>query len=158
MNDMQNKMQKQGEIMENLEKDFAHLKKNYSIAKHIILKEYTKDNIIEVVQTIIKNRKEGESTKLSIDERGWLLIIEEVNARYNNLAQRLVEKGIRDFDLHICCLLLLGFTRNELQYVFFKERTTIYKREKKILIDFFGITDKDKRLKDVLMEMAQGKK
>ncbi len=158
MNDMQNKMQKQGEIMENLEKDFAHLKKNYSIAKHIILKEYTKDNIIEVVQTIIKNRKEGESTKLSIDERGWLLIIEEVNARYNNLAQRLVEKGIRDFDLHICCLLLLGFTRNELQYVFFKERTTIYKREKKILIDFFGITDKKKRLKDVLMEMAQGKK
>ena len=158
MNVLQNEIQKQGEIVENLEKDFAHLKKNYSIAKHIIQKEYTEDNIIEIVQNIIKNRKEEVSTRLSIDERGWLLIIDEVNARHNNLAQKLVEKGIKDFDLQICCLLLLGFTRNELQYVFYKERTTIYKREKKILSDFFGITDKDKRLKDVLMEMAQGKK
>ena len=156
MNVLQNEIQKQGEIVENLEKDFAHLKKNYSIAKHIIQKEYTEDNIIEIVQNIIKNRKEEVSTRLSIDERGWLLIIDEVNARHNNLAQKLVEKGIKDFDLQICCLLLLGFTRNELQYVFYKERTTIYKREKKILSDFFGITDKDKRLKDVLMEMAQG--
>ena len=120
--------------------------------------EYTEDNIIEIVQNIIKNRKEEVSTRLSIDERGWLLIIDEVNARHNNLAQKLVEKGIKDFDLQICCLLLLGFTRNELQYVFYKERTTIYKREKKILSDFFGITDKDKRLKDVLMEMAQENK
>ena len=158
MNVLQNEIQKQGEIVENLEKDFAHLKKNYSIAKHIIQKEYTEDNIIEIVQNIIKNRKEEVSTRLSIDERGWLLIIDEVNARYNNLAQKLVEKGIKDFDLQICCLLLLGFTRNELQYVFYKERTTIYKREKKILSDFFGITDKDKRLKDVLIEMAQEKK
>ena len=158
MNVLQNEIQKQGEIVENLEKDFAHLKKNYSIAKHIIQKEYTEDNIIEIVQNIIKNRKEEVSTRLSIDERGWLLIIDEVNARHNNLAQKLVEKGIKDFDLQICCLLLLGFTRNELQYVFYKERTTIYKREKKILSDFFGITDKDKRLKDVLIEMAQEKK
>ena len=158
MNVLQNEIQKQGEIVENLEKDFAHLKKNYSIAKHIIQKEYTEDNIIEIVQNIIKNRKEEVSTRLSIDERGWLLIIDEVNARYNNLAQKLVEKGIKDFDLQICCLLLLGFTRNELQYVFYKERTTIYKREKKILSDFFGITDKDKRLKDVLIEMAQDNK
>lgn len=158
MNVLQNEIQKQGEIVENLEKDFAHLKKNYSIAKHIIQKEYTEDNIIEIVQNIIKNRKEEVSTRLSIDERGWLLIIDEVNARHNNLAQKLVEKGIKDFDLQICCLLLLGFTRNELQYVFYKERTTIYKREKKILSDFFGITDKDKRLKDVLIEMAQDNK
>ena len=158
MNVLQNEIQKQGEIVENLEKDFAHLKKNYSIAKHIIQKEYTEDNIIEIVQNIIKNRKEEVSTRLSIDERGWLLIIDEVNARHNNLAQKLVEKGIKDFDLQICCLLLLGFTRNELQYVFYKEKTTIYKREKKILSDFFDITDKDKRLKDVLMEMAQDNK
>lgn len=36
-------------------------------------------------------------------------------------------------------------------------RSAIYKREKYILKHRFGITDKDKRLKDVLMELAQGK-
>ena len=142
----------QNEMFENAQERVTSLFKKGSVKESQGAIQKVMDWISE------KNRKEEVSTRLSIDERGWLLIIDEVNARYNNLAQKLVEKGIKDFDLQICCLLLLGFTRNELQYVFYKERTTIYKREKKILSDFFGITDKDKRLKDVLIEMAQEKK
>ena len=153
--DIHAKIQKQDELVEELEKEYEQLKQKYSTTKRIIETDPARGNIIHLLKNIIESRKNGDAQQNSIGEKEWLLIFEEVNARYNGLAQRLSEKGLKDYDLQICCLLLLGFTRNELQFVFFKERSTVYKRVNKILKEYFGITDKDKRLKDVLLEMVQ---
>jgi hypothetical protein len=44
-----------------------------------------------------------------------------------------------------------------MHYILERSETAAYQRERYILQHRFGITDKDKRLKDVLMEMAQGR-
>ena len=94
-----------------------------------------------------------------MEEMDWTQLMRYVDSQMDNLCLRLFsEKGMKQDDVNFCILLLLNFSHINMANIMNCTRSAIYKRERYILQHRFGITDKDKRLKDVLMEMAQGNK
>ena len=92
-------------------------------------------------------------------EMDWTQLMRYVDSQMDNVCLRLFsEKGMKQDDVNFCILLLLNFSHINMANIMNCNRSAIYKRERYILQHRFGITDKDKRLKDVLMEMAQGNK
>ena len=63
--------------------------------------------------------------------------------------------GMTTNDLRFCCLVLTGFSRYDMHFILERSESAAYQRERFILQHRFGITDKDKRLKDVLLEMVK---
>ena len=94
-----------------------------------------------------------------MEEMDWTQLMRYVDSQMDNLCLRLFsEKGMKQDDVNFCILLLLNFSHINMANIMNCTRSAIYKRERYILQHRFGITDKDKRLKDVLMEMAQENK
>ena len=91
-----------------------------------------------------------------MEERDWTQLMRYVDSQMDNICLRLFsEKEMKQDDVNFCILLLLNFSHINMANIMNCTRSAIYKRERYILQHRFGITDKDKRLKDVLLEMVK---
>ena len=117
---------------------------------------------VEAYQKLLRMVNEAEKfneVHTRMEEMDWTQLMRYVDSQMENVCLRLFsEKGMKQDDVNFCILLLLNFSHINMANIMNCTRSAIYKRERYILQHRFGITDKDKRLKDVLMEMAQGNK
>ena len=117
---------------------------------------------VEAYQKLLRMVNEAEKfneVHTRMEEMDWTQLMRYVDSQMDNLCLRLFsEKGMKQDDVNFCILLLLNFSHINMANIMNCTRSAIYKRERYILQHRFGITDKDKRLKDVLMEMAQENK
>ena len=91
-----------------------------------------------------------------MEEKDWTQLMRYVDSQMDNICLRLLsEKEMKQDDVNFCILLLLNFSHINMANIMNCTRSAIYKRERYILQHRFGITDKDKRLKDVLLEMVK---
>ena len=91
-----------------------------------------------------------------MEEKDWTQLMRYVDSQMDNICLRLFsEKRMKQDELYFCILLLLNFSHINMASILNCTRSAIYKREKYILKHRFGITDKNKRLKDVLMELEE---
>ena len=115
---------------------------------------------VEAYQKLLRMVNEAEKfneVHTRMEEMDWTQLMRYVDSQMDNICLRLFsEKGMKQDDVNFCILLLLNFSHINMANIMNCTRSAIYKRERYILQHRFGITDKDKRLKDVLMEMAQG--
>ena len=116
------------------------------------------EEVYKKMVQIVHNYKNSHASPIHMEEQDWIDLMNFIERRYNNICQKLTESyGMTTDDIRFCCLTLTGFTRFDMHYILERSETAAYQRERYILQHRFGITDKDKRLKDVLMELAQGK-
>ena len=117
---------------------------------------------VEAYQKLLRMVNEAEKfneVHTRMEEMDWTQLMRYVDSQMDNVCLRLFsEKGMKQDDVNFCILLLLNFSHINMANIMNCTRSAIYKRERYILQHRFGITDKDKRLKDVLMEMAQENK
>ncbi|MBO7557192.1 MAG: tetratricopeptide repeat protein [Bacteroidaceae bacterium] len=117
---------------------------------------------VEAYQKLLSMVNEAEKfneVHTRMEEMDWTQLMRYVDSQMDNICLRLFsEKGMKQDEVNFCILLLLNFSHINMANIMNCTRSAIYKRERYILQHRFGITDKDKRLKDVLMEMAQEKK
>ena len=86
-------------------------------------------------------------------------IIEVTDRVYHGISRKWRnEYRMKENDIRFCALVLSPVSLFDFQFLYNRSESAAYQRERYILQHRFGITDKDKRLKDVLMEMAQVKK
>ena len=115
---------------------------------------------VEAYQKLLRMVNEAEmfnEVHTRMEEMDWTQLMRYVDSQMDNVCLRLFsEKGMKQDEVNFCILLLLNFSHINMANIMNCTRSAIYKRERYILQHRFGITDKDKRLKDVLMEMAQG--
>ena len=117
------------------------------------------EEVYKKMVQIVHNYKENHVSPIHMEEQDWIDLMNFIERRYNNICQKLTDSyGLTTDDIRFCCLILTGFTRFDMHYILERSETVAYQRERYILQHRFGITDKDKRLKDVLMEMAQDNK
>ena len=117
------------------------------------------EEVYKKMVQIVHNYKNSHASPIHMEEQDWIDLMNFIERRYNNICQKLTESyGMTTDDIRFCCLILTGFTRFDMHYILERSETAAYQRERYILQHRFGITDKDKRLKDVLIEMAQEKK
>ncbi len=94
--------------------------------------------------------------KEHLSEDDWVSIIETSDQIYNGISRKLrKEYGMKENDIRFCALVLSPISLFDFQFLYNRSESAAYQREKYILQHRFGITDKDKRLKDVLLEMVQ---
>ena len=117
---------------------------------------------VEAYQKLLRMVNEAEKfyeVHTRMEEMDWTQLMRYVDSQMDNLCLRLFsEERMKQDDVNFCILLLLNFSHINMANIMNCTRSAIYKRERYILQHRFGITDKDKRLKDVLMEMAQENK
>ena len=120
---------------------------------------WQKADIFAKMKRVIQGHKDGLAMKEHLSEDDWVSIIETSDMVYHGICRLLRnEYGMKENDIRFCALVLSPVSLFDFQFLYNRSESAAYQRERYILQHRFGITDKDKRLKDVLMEMAQGKK
>jgi tetratricopeptide (TPR) repeat protein len=120
---------------------------------------WQKTDIFAKMKRVIQGQKEGLETKEHLSEDDWVSIIEVTDRVYHGISRKWRnEYGMKENDIRFCALVLSPISLFDFQFLYNRSESAAYQRERYILQHRFGITDKDKRLKDVLMEMAQEKK
>ena len=120
---------------------------------------WQKTDIFAKMKRVIQGQKEGLETKEHLSEDDWMSIIETSDLVYHGICRLLrKEYGMKENDIRFCALVLSPISLFDFQFLYNRSESAAYQRERYILQHRFGITDKDKRLKDVLMEMVQEKK
>ena len=127
-----------------------------SIEQYIDDSSIMQERVYKKMQEIIHHNREGHSSTIHMDEQDWIELVDFMEKK-NRICQKLTEAyDMTTNDLRFCCLVLTGFSRYDMHFILERSESAAYQRERYILQHRFGITDKDKRLKDVLIEMAQG--
>ena len=118
---------------------------------------WQKADIFAKMKRVIQGQKDGLAMKEHLSEDDWVSIIETSDLVYHGLCRLLRnEYGMKENDIRFCALVLSPVSLFDFQFLYNRSESAAYQRERYILQHRFGITDKDKRLKDVLIEMAQG--
>jgi len=117
---------------------------------------WQKSRIYAKMKKVIQGQKNGLTMKEHLSEDDWVSIIETSDQIYNGISRKLrKEYGMKENDIRFCALVLSPISLFDFQFLYNRSESAAYQREKYILQHRFGITDKDKRLKDVLLEMVQ---
>ena len=120
---------------------------------------WQKADIFAKMKRVIQGQKDGLAMKEHLSEDDWVSIIETSDLVYHGICRLLRnEYGMKENDIRFCALVLSPISLFDFQFLYNRSESAAYQRERYILQHRFGITDKDKRLKDVLMELAQGNK
>ena len=120
---------------------------------------WQKADIFAKMKRVIQGHKDGLAMKEHLSEDDWVSIIETSDMVYHGICRLLRnEYGMKENDIRFCALVLSPVSLFDFQFLYNRSESAAYQRERYILQHRFGITDKDKRLKDVLMEMAQENK
>ena len=117
---------------------------------------WQKTDIFAKMKRVIQGQKDGLAMKEHLSEDDWVSIIETSDLVYHGICRLLrKEYGMKENDIRFCALVLSPISLFDFQFLYNRSESAAYQRERYILQHRFGITDKDKRLKDVLMEMTQ---
>ncbi len=120
---------------------------------------WQKADIFAKMKRVIQGQKDGLAMKEHLSEDDWVSIIETSDLVYHGICRLLrKEYGMKENDIRFCALVLSPVSLFDFQFLYNRSESAAYQRERYILQHRFGITDKDKRLKDVLMELAQENK
>ena len=120
---------------------------------------WQKADIFAKMKRVIQGQKDGLAMKEHLSEDDWVSIIETSDLVYHGICRLLRnEYGMKENDIRFCALVLSPVSLFDFQFLYNRSESAAYQRERYILQHRFGITDKDKRLKDVLIEMAQENK
>ena len=145
-----------------LEKDVGKLRKEIVNLKEERLKNIERmmqqSDVMIKISRMVNQDEEIENKREKMEEGDWIQLQEQINRLYPGFCDTLFDAyQMNSKEVHLCCLLMTNLQPTGLNNVLGCSRSTFYDRQTRILQHRFGITDKDKRLKDVLMEMAQGK-
>jgi len=146
-----------------LEKDVGKLKKEIVNLKEERLRNIERmiqqSDVMVKISRMVNQDEEMGNKREKMEEGDWIQLQEHINSLFPGFCDTLFDAyQMNSKEVNLCCLLMTNLQPTGLNNVLGCSRSTFYDRQTRILQHRFGITDKDKRLKDVLMEMAQGKK
>ena len=144
-----------------LEKDVGKLRKEILNLKEERLRNIERmiqqSDVMVKISRMVNQDEEMGNKREKMEEGDWIQLQEQINRLYPGFCDTLFDAyQMNSKEVHLCCLLMTNLQPTGLNNVLGCSRSTFYDRQTRILQHRFGITDKDKRLKDVLMEMAQG--
>ena len=143
-------------IKEDKEREAMRKKVEQEEAAVVDTYAWQKTDIFAKTKRIIHGRKNGLAVNEHLSEDDWVSIIETSDQIYNGISRKLrKEYGMKENDIRFCALVLSPISLFDFQFLYNRSESAAYQREKYILQHRFGITDKDKRLKDVLLEMVE---
>ncbi|MBR3530642.1 MAG: hypothetical protein IKN83_04680 [Bacteroidaceae bacterium] len=143
-------------IKEDKEREAMRKEVNQVEAAIVDTYAWQKADIFAKMKRVIQGQKEGLETKEHLSEVDWVSIIETSDLVYHGICRLLrKEYGMKENDIRFCALVLSPVSLFDFQFLYNRSESAAYQRERYILQHRFGITDKDKRLKDVLLEMVQ---
>lgn len=110
-------------------------------------------NIYAKMERIIKSFELYDESDEKMSEEDWMQLIAETDMRYSGAVTRLDSRCQLDKkELHLCCLYLSGFANSKLKYLSEYGRSSIYRKEKDILIKL-GYSPESVKLKDILKKI-----
>ena len=144
-----------------LEKDVGKLKKEIVNLKEERLRNIERmiqqSDVMVKISRMVNQDEEMGNKREKMEEGDWIQLQEHINRLFPGFCDTLFDAyQMNSKEVNLCCLLMTNLQPTGLNNVLGCSRSTFYDRQTRILQHRFGITDKDKRLKDVLMEMAQG--
>lgn len=135
------------------EKILQELNISYKDRNALIKEVFEHSDVYAKMERIIESFKLCERSDEKMNDEDWKQLIAEMNYRWNGAITRLDSRcQLSKKELHLCCLYLTDIPLSSFEYLIEYKRSSIYRKEKDILIKM-GYSADSGKLKDILKKV-----